>query len=451
MMILDNNNLWEKVLMEIELQISKANFSTWFKHTYIFKKEEGTIYLAVPNEFVKEWLKNKFHKSLVHSLRENDPNVRALEYVVKQEKKKHEERKKIEPLNFQNTAIPLEDLYLNKDDNLNPRYTFENMVVGSFNELANAASRAVVENPGITYNPLFIYGDSGLGKTHIAQAIGNYIKAHYPSKKIYYTTSEKFAIDYVNSVQENKANQFKEKYRKYDLLIMDDIQFLSGKEKTQEELFHLFNTLYESNKQIVFSSDLHPVRLPGIEDRLKTRFSAGMIVDITVPEQEARMAIIKNKAKLSDYILPDETVEYVAGSFHSSIRELEGMVNNIIAQSRLAGRNMNIIELKELIKNNVKQKKRYSVKEVVDIVAQFYQVDKNAIYEKTRRKEVVKPRQVAMYLLREDVNESYPSIGENIGGRDHTTVIHSCEKIKNDIKSDNTLAQEVEQLRAMFR
>jgi chromosomal replication initiator protein len=196
---------------------------------------------------------------------------------------------------------------------------------------------------------------------------------------------------------------------------------------------------------------LHPVRLPGIEDRLKTRFSAGMIVDITVPEQEARMAIIKNKAKLSDYILPDETVEYVAGSFHSSIRELEGMVNNIIAQSRLAGRNMNIIELKELIKNNVKQKKRYSVKEVVDIVAQFYQVDKNAIYEKTRRKEVVKPRQVAMYLLREDVNESYPSIGENIGGRDHTTVIHSCEKIKNDIKSDNTLAQEVEQLRAMFR
>ncbi|HET8574638.1 MAG TPA: chromosomal replication initiator protein DnaA [Candidatus Paceibacterota bacterium] len=449
--MLDNNTLWEKVLVEVELQISKANFSTWFKNTYIFKKEEGVVQLAVPNEFVKEWLKNKFHKSLIRSLRENDNNVRALEYVVKQERKDQGVIQKIPPTFTQNTAFPLEDLYLNKEDNLNPRYTFDSMIVGSFNELAHAAARSVVENPGISYNPLFIYGDSGLGKTHIAQAIGNHIKAHYPNKKIYYIPSEKFAIDYVNSVQENKANQFKEKYRKYDLIIMDDIQFLAGKEKTQEELFHLFNSLYESNKQIIFSSDVHPIRLPGIEDRLKTRFSAGMIVDITFPEHEAKMAIINHKAKMSEYILPPETVDFIASSLHCSIRELEGVVNNIICQSKLLGRNVNIIELKELVKNNIKQKKRYTAKEVVEIVAQFYHVDKNAIYEKTRRKEVVKPRQVAMYILREDINESYPSIGENIGGRDHTTVIHSCEKIKNDLKTNSVLMQEMDQLRAMFR
>lgn len=449
--MLDNKILWDQVLTEVELEISKANFSTWFKNTFIFKQEEGVVFLAVPNEFVKEWLKNKFHRSLMRSLRENDPAVRSVEYIIKQNKEKQTRPLKIHQEQILNTAFPLEDLYLNKEDNLNPRYTFDNMVIGSFNELANAASRAVVENPGITYNPLFIYGDSGLGKTHIAQAVGNHIKSHHPNKKIYYVPSERFAIDYINSVQENKANQFKEKYRKYDLIIMDDIQFLSGKEKTQEELFHLFNSLYESNKQIIFSSDLHPIRLPGIEERLKTRFSAGMIVDITSPEHEAKVSIIKRKAELNEFQLQDDVVDCMAATLNCSIRELEGVVNNVIAQSRLLGRNVSVVEIKELIKNNVKQKKRYSVKEVVDIVAQFYQIDKASIYEKTRKKEIVKPRQVAMYLLREDVNESYPSIGENIGGRDHTTVIHSCEKIRRDIKTNSLLAQEVEQLRAMFR
>lgn len=449
--MLDNKTLWDQVLTEVELQISKANFSTWFKNTYIFKKEDGVVFLAVPNEFVKEWLKNKFHKSLMRSLRDNDSHVRAVEYIIKQDRGEKPGPQKIKREEIPNTAIPLDDLYHNKEDNLNPRYTFDTMVIGSFNELAHAASRAVVENPGITYNPLFIYGDTGLGKTHIAQAVGNHIKSQFPNKKVHYIPSERFAIDYINSVQENKANQFKEKYRKYDLIIMDDIQFLAGKEKTQEELFHLFNSLYESNKQIIFSSDLHPIRLPGIEERLKTRFSAGMIVDITLPEHEAKMSIINHKAKMSDFTLPSDVVDYMAGNLNCSIRELEGIVNNVIIQSRVLGRNVNVAELKDLIKNNIKQKKRYSVNEVVDIVAQFYQIDKESIYEKTRRKDIVKPRQVAMYLLREDINESYPSIGENIGGRDHTTVIHSCEKIKNDLKTNSLLAQEVEQLRTMFR
>lgn len=448
----DNKSLWDQVLMEVELQISKANFSTWFKHTYIFKKEEGVVVLAVPNEFVKEWLKKKFHKSLIRSLRENDPQVRAVEYIIKQDKRMKEVGLKIKKTSETFTpSIPIEDLCLNKEDNLNPRYTFENMVIGSFNELAHAASQAVVENPGVTYNPLFVYGNSGLGKTHIAQAVGNYIKKHHPGKSIFYVTSERFAIDYINSVRENKANQFKEKYRKYDLIIMDDIQFLAGKEKTQEELFHLFNTLYETNRQIIFTSDVHPIRLGGIEERLKTRFSAGMIVDITLPEHEAKMSIISNKARVSQFELRDDVVDYIAGVLNCSIRELEGVVNSIVIQSRLLGRGMNVLEVKEMIKNNIKQKKRYSPSEVVDMVARFYQVDKQAIYEKTRRKDIVKPRQIAMYLLREDVNESYPSIGENIGGRDHTTVIHSCEKIKRDIKTNSLLAQEVEQLRALFQ
>jgi chromosomal replication initiator protein len=350
---------------------------------------------------------------------------------------------------MQYKELPLTE-YINRDDNLNPRYTFETFVIGPFNELAHAAAQAIIRQPGIVYNPLFIYGNSGHGKTHIIQAIGNYIKNHNREKRVFYTTSEKFTSDIVNSLQTNKISQLKDKYRKYDVLIMDDIQFLSGKEKTQEELFHLFNTLYDNNKQIVFSSDKHPNFIPGLEDRLKSRFNQGMIVDIPKPDHESRMAILNNKAKIHNVPVSNEVVDYLAATIEGNIRELEGALNTIIMQTQLKGRELNINEIKILIKNNAKPKKNVSVKDLIKTVADFYNIDEESIYNKTRRKEVVRPRQITMYILREDFNISYPTIGEKMGGRDHTTVIHSCEKVKNDLKLDSTLLQEINQIRSMI-
>jgi chromosomal replication initiator protein len=300
------------------------------------------------------------------------------------------------------------------------------------------------------YNPLFIYGGTGFGKTHLTQSIGNGIKKHNPGKKILYVSSEKFSTDYINSLQNNRVGEFKEKYRKHDVLIMDDIQFLVGKEKTQEELFHLYNALYENNKQIIFSSDKHPNYINGLEDRLKSRFGSGMIVEITMPEYESRLAILREKLKQQQVLIPDEIVSYIAETIQSSIREIEGTLNLVICQAQLKNKILSLNEVKTLIKNNAKPTKPVSIKDIVKTVTSFYNIDERFIYEKTRRKEVVKPRQVLMYILREDFSISYPLIGQKLGGRDHTTVIHSCEKIKVDIKTDTILVQEIEQIRALF-
>lgn len=448
---MDNNKLWESVLVEVELSVSKANFSTWFKDTYINKQEEGTVFLSVPNTFVKDWLYNKYHGTILKTLRNFSDNVRALEYIISRDDgRRRQENEQKTTMQSLTNELPLHDHYINKDDNLNPKYTFESFVVGPFNELAHAAAQAVVKKPGIVYNPLFIYGNTGLGKTHLMQAIGNHIKLQNPHKKVYYVTSEKFTLDYVNSLLNNKMNQFKEKYRKYDVMIMDDIQFLSNKEKTQEELFHLFNSLYENNKQIIFSSDKHPNFMPNLEDRLKSRFAAGMIVDIPTPDQESRMAIIRSKIGQNNFILAPEIVEHLATATEGSIRELEGMINGIICQSQLKGRELGLADIKNLIKNSAKPKKAVSVKDIIKTIAEFYNIEEDSIYDKTRRKEVVKPRQLIMYILREDFNISYPSIGEKLGGRDHTTVIHSCGKIKDELKLNHTLGQELAQIRSLI-
>jgi chromosomal replication initiator protein len=265
-----------------------------------------------------------------------------------------------------------------------------------------------------------------------------------------YATSERFAVDYLNSVQEGKANSFKEKYRQYDVLIMDDIQFLSDKEKTQEELFHLFNALYDNNKQIIFSSDKHPNYIPGLEDRLKSRFNAGMIADIPEPDNESRVAILKTKAVQNNFQLSDEIIEFIAREVQGNIRELEGVLNSVIFQSQVKGRVPNQSEIKGIIKNSSKPKKSVSAKDVIKKIADFYEINEQSIYEKTRKKEIVKPRQLVMYILREDFGVSYPSIGEKLGGRDHTTVIHSCEKIKKDLKNDSILVGELDQIRALL-
>ena len=449
-MITDTKELWDSALVEIELSVSKANFSTWFKNTRITKAEDGVVYIGVPSEFVRDWLTNKYHKSILGALRNVSEKVRGVEYLVVRDIEKAK-TSPVFPSSFSfSRELPLSDLYINKEDNLNPKYSFESFIIGSFNELAYTASQAVIEKLGMVYNPLFIYGGTGLGKTHLIQAIGNTIKNKYPEKKAHYLTSEKFSMDYINSLQNNKIQLFKEKYRRYDILIMDDIQFLSRKEKTQEELFHLFNALYDNNKQIIFSSDKHPSYIPELEDRLRSRFAAGMIVDIGVPEYKSRLEIIKSKASQSGFFPEDEVFEYLASIIQGNIRELEGVLNSIVCQAQLKNRNLTLSEIKSLIKNNIKPKKNASVKDIIKIIADFYNIEEKIIYEKTRRKEVVKPRQIAMYILREDFNISYPSIGEKLGGRDHTTVIHSCEKIKNDIKTNNSLLQEIEELRSIF-
>jgi len=444
---IDVKQLWDDALVKIELAISPPNFKTWFRDTQILSLEDGTLTLGVPSVFVRDWLNDKYQSMILKTLRELSPYVRSIEYaVIQRSDRRNSEANKTQTIN---AALPLEDYYINKSDNLNPKYTFSTFVVGPYNALAHAAAKTVAEKPGIAYNPLFIYGKTGHGKTHLIQAVGNEVKRS--GRKVFYVTSERFAVDYFNSLQNGTANSFKDKYRQYDVLIMDDVQFLATKEKTQEELFHLFNALHDSNKQIVFSSDIHPALLSGMEERLRSRFAQGMIVDIPAPDVESRAAILRAKAASQTINLENEVVDHLAYTIEGNIRELEGALNTIMCQSQLLGRTLTIDEVKALIKNSNRPRKTLAVSDVVDKVARFFDIEPASIYEKTRRKEVVKPRQIIMYILREDFQVSYPAIGKKMGGRDHTTVIHSCEKIKNDLKNDPDLEDEITQVRLLLK
>ncbi len=441
----DIKKLWDDALVTIELAITPANFKTWFRDTYIVSIEDGTVSVGVPSVFVRDWLQDKFHTMILKTVRELSPHIRSVEYIVVQRSDKKQEQK----TQTINAALPLEEYYINKNDNLNPKYSFETFVIGPYNALAHAAAKTVSDKPGVVYNPLFIYGKTGHGKTHLIQAVGNHIKRS--GKKVFYVTSERFAVDYFNALQNGSANSFKDKYRQYDVLIMDDVQFLATKEKTQEELFHLFNALHDTNKQIVFSSDTHPALLSGLEERLQSRFAQGMIVDIPAPDLESRAAILRAKAAQNSINLHDNVVQYLAESIEGNIRELEGALNTVMCQTQLTGHTLDLEEVKNIIKNNTRPRKTLAIADVVDKVARYFDIDEGSIYEKTRRKEVVKPRQIIMYILREDYKVSYPAIGKKLGGRDHTTVIHSCEKVRNDLKTNTELEEEIAQVRALLK
>ena len=441
--------LWEYVLTQMELSVSSANFNTWFRDSSIVKiDEDGVVHIGIPSQFFKDWYVKKFHILLLKILRGVSYEFRNIEYVIV----KDERRKPPREVRNERGAmeLPLDDFYINKSDNLNPRYTFDNFVIGSFNELAYAAAIAALQRPGITYNPLFVYGETGRGKTHLIQAIGNHFKKQYPGRKVFYLTSEKFVVEYTDSVQAGTANRFKDKYRHYDLLIMDDVQFLSKKERSEEELFHLFNTLHDTNKQIIFSSDRAPAAIPDIAERLKGRLASGMTVDIGEPDIESRMAIIHKKAAVHSMTFSSEVVEYIASTSQGSIRELEGMINSIVCYAQVKGLVPDIAEVRQALRSFARPQKNVSVKSVVNKVAQFYGIDEESIYEKTRRREVVRPRQIIMYILREDFSISYPTIGMKLGGRDHTTVIHSCEKIRREIVVDTELSKEVQNIRTLI-
>ncbi len=448
-MELDTKQLWENTLTNIELSISPASFKMWFGETHIVRIEDGVVFVGVPNQLTKEWISERFGKLVLKTIRGFVDTLRGVEYIVSKESPKRTPEKVVVETRPE-SELPLSDYYINRSDNLNPRYTFDTFVVGPFNELAFTAGQVVVKNPGIAYNPLFVYGETGRGKTHLTQAVGNQIKKTYPSKKVFYLTAERFGFEFMNAINNRSIPSFKEKYRSYDVLIIDDIQFFSKKGTIQEEFFHLFNTLHDANKQIVCSSDRHPNLIPDITERLKSRFVAGMAVAINEPDHESRMAIIKTKAQSMNLTLSDITIENLSMAVPGNIREIEGMLNTILCQIQLKG-TLSEEQIKDLIKTTARPKRVVSVKHVISRIAEFYNIDEASMYAKTRRREVVRPRQIMMYILREDFHLSYPAIGTVFGGRDHTTVIHACEKVRGGILSDGDLKTQIEEIRGMLK
>lgn len=451
-MSMEMTQLWTTCLGDIETQVTPANFTTWFKNTAINKEEDGIVFISVPNEFVREWMMTKYQKLILKAIVDRLDHIRGVEFIIGTPTPQTQSKPlDTAPIDQSRSELPLQQLYINRDDNLNPRYTFDSFIVGPFNELAYAAAQAVIKNPQHAFNPLFFYSSSGLGKTHLIQAVGNEFKRAFPDKRVIYTTAEKFMNDYTSSVLNNRTNTFRDKYRKFDMLIIDDIQFISGKEQTQNELFHLFNTLYEQNKNIIFSSDKHPNHIIGLEDRLKTRFNAGMTIDIQEPDLESRLAIVREKSSHLAHPLDEDVLLYIASVVTGSIRELEGVLNVISVHSEVKQKPISLSEVKLLIKNSVKPKKIVSIDTVVKSIADYFNLDERVIYEKTRRKEIVRARQIIMFMLREDFNESYPSIGSKLGGKDHTTVIHSYEKIKGELETDPQLMKQLEDIRILFK
>lgn len=447
--------LWQIVLAEIELGISKANFVTWFRNTSIVAKKNGVVSLGVPNGFTKEWLENKYNTPILRALKHASPDIKRVEYAIRNTQAHTPARPKNgkprEPVsldlikNKQEYQLRFEEIKIDKETNLNKRYVFENFVVGASNELAHAAAMSIVKTPGTSYNPLFIYGGVGLGKTHLLQAIGNEVVKRNPKKRVSYITSEKFTSELIASIHDKTVQNFKERYRHVDVLIIDDIQFLAGKEKTQEEFFHTFNSLYEKNKQIILSSDRPPKSIATLEERLRSRFEGGMMADIGVPDLETRIAILKTKAEERGFALSDESIEYIAVNIQKNIRELEGALNRIALTKKAGEGDVLDIEIVKKVLDSLlfNTRKITSYKQVVKAVAEFYEINEKELIEKNRRKEVVHPRQITMYLLRRELSCSFPFIGAKMGGRDHTTVMHACEKIEREIKQNEDVLEEV--------
>ncbi len=446
---MNQNELWTAVLGDLEIQISKTNFLTWFKQSKIieWKGGDGVVLVGLPNNFAKEWVKNRYHKLVLGSLRNLDSSIKNVEYMVVHgsvpkvaDETMEYERKREKHV----SELPLESR-IDPKTNLNPKYTLESLVVGSSNELAHAAVQAVIKETGKKYNPLFVYGGVGLGKTHLLQATGNEIKRMYENRvRVLYVTSEKFLSDVVTAIKNKRGEDVKKKYRDVDVLIVDDIQFIGGKAATEQEFFHTFNTLHENNKQIIISSDKPPGAIPVLEERLRSRFEGGMVVDITYPDYEMRLAILKLKLEREQAQVSDKILEIIASKVQRNIRELEGVLNKVIFYLNLKQEKVDDKKIDEIISEITHvSHKNITPQEVLKTVADFFEVSSHDLMNKGRKKEVVEPRQIAMYLLRDTLKLSYPNIGERIGKRDHTTVIHACEKISRKIMESPELNQKV--------
>lgn len=441
---MNNLELWQSVLAQMQFHISRANFATWFQNTEIISKDDEKIIISVPNAFSKEWLSNKYNKLILKTLHDIDDSIKELEFVIKpQQLKSAPIRITLENEKPEDTQLKFEEFKINKETNLNPRYTFNNFVVGSFNELAYAAALAVADNPGLTYNPLFIYGGTGLGKTHLMQAIGNKIGEVLKKKKVKYISSEKFVSSIVSAIRTNSMESFKASLAPIDVLILDDIQFIAGKTKSQEEFFHVFNSLYEKNKQIVLSSDRPPNAIAELEDRLRSRFEGGMIADISLPDYETRLVILKQKLQEKNMDLPEDVLDYIAANVKKNIRELEGALNKLLIYNKI-NQDLNIETVKKLLKGFIFSPFDVAnYKKIIEVVAKFYNLEEKNLFDPTRRKEIVKPRQVAMFLLRKELKYSFPAIARKFGGKDHTTAIYAYKKILQENEENNKLTEEL--------
>ncbi|NPC94893.1 chromosomal replication initiator protein DnaA [Bacillus sp. WMMC1349] len=440
--------LWTQALEEIKKKLSKPSFETWMKSTKAHSLQEDTLVIIAPNEFARDWLESKYLHLIAETIYGLTGEEWSIKFVIPQNQKEEEFMPK-SPVK----KVSKEDAADFPQNMLNPKYTFDTFVIGSGNRFAHAASLAVAEAPAKAYNPLFIYGGVGLGKTHLMHAIGHYVLEHNPDAKVIYLSSEKFTNEFINSIRDNKAVDFRNRYRNVDVLLIDDIQFLAGKEQTQEEFFHTFNTLHDETKQIVISSDRPPKEIPTLEDRLRSRFEWGLITDITPPDLETRIAILRKKAKAEGLDIPNEVMLYIANQIDSNIRELEGALIRVVAFSSLINKDINADLAAEALKDIIPSSKPkvITIKDIQRIVGQQYNIKLEDFKAKKRTKSVAFPRQIAMYLSREMTDSSLPKIGEEFGGRDHTTVIHAHEKISKLLSSDEQLQQQIKEIKEQLR
>lgn len=436
-------DLWDRTLADIQAKVSKPSFDTWLKSTKAHSLQGNSLVVTAPNEFARDWLEERYSPLIAGVLYDITGEEFGVKFIIPQNQAEDGEHVQTPP------KVKKDDLHSEFPPNmLNKKNTFDTFVIGSGNRFAHAASLAVAEAPAKAYNPLFIYGGVGLGKTHLMHAIGHYVLEHNPAAKVVYLSSEKFTNEFINSIRDNKAEEFRNKYRSVDVLLIDDIQFLAGKESTQEEFFHTFNTLHEESKQIVISSDRPPKEIPTLEDRLRSRFEWGLITDITPPDLETRIAILRKKAKADGLDIPNEAMLYIANQIDSNIRELEGALIRVVAYSSLINKDINADLAAEALKDIIpgSKPKIITVQEIQRVVGEHYNIKLEDFKAKKRTKTVAFPRQIAMYLSRELTDLSLPKIGEEFGGRDHTTVIHAHEKISTLLKTDTQLQRQLKDI-----
>lgn len=439
--------LWEKTLKIIKGELTEVSFNTWIKSITPISISKDIIRFGVPNQFTKEILENRYKDLIINSLKIITTKKYDLVFSVISE----------ETIDIEETSerTVTKDSSNNPDDTstmLNPKYKFDSFVIGNSNRFAHAACLAVAEAPAKAYNPLFIYGGVGLGKTHLMHAIGHYILENNPKAKVVYVSSEKFTNELVNSIKDDKNVEFRTKYRNVDVLLIDDVQFIAGKERTQEEFFHTFNELHENNKQIILSSDRPPKEIPTLEDRLRSRFEWGLIADIQPPDFETRIAILKKKADVEKLDIPNEVMVYIATNIKSNIRELEGALIRIVAFSSLTNKEISIDLASEALKDIIsnKQNKQITIELIQDVVASYFNIRIEDFKSSRRTRNITYPRQIAMYLCRKLTDMSLPRIGEEFGGRDHTTVIHAYEKISGALKEDEELKYTIKEITKRF-
>jgi len=461
---MNNDQLWKAALGQLELRVSQGNFLTWFKSTKIQQKSGGRVVIETPSAFTYEWLSKKYQKPILETLKDLDGSVSSVEFTVGSVTAQQRSIRRNFRIMARKTAKPATATAEKKPEDtpqpvstraqrlaktLNSKYVFSTYVVGPSNEIAHAACRAVASKPGEVYNPLFIYGGVGLGKTHLLQAVGNEIINNNPSARVLYVSSEKFINEFVQSIKERKTQVFKQNYRDVDVFIIDDVQFMAGKGKTQEELFHTFNALHGQNIQVILSSDRSPRAIPTLEERLRSRLAGGMIADIKQPDYETRLAIISTKAEKNPNLFDNDSLAYIAKNVQKNVRELEGALNRVIAHCELSNKKANLSYTKKILSGILEQTQQKTIdsKSVLEVVSLYYNMSMDDLCGKSRKKEIVRPRQIAMYLLRKENNVSFPTIGEYFGGRDHTTAMHACEKIDKLLEHDEELLQELNFIR----